>query len=188
MKDFYKILQVPPSSSFPEIKHSYRSLSKKYHPDLNNGDKVCEEKFKDILEAYSVLKEPLKRKDYDLKLESHRSRLQHLIRPASSETFRPLKKTTHVKSFNVTAEGKVRKNQISKKEIIMAAGGLCFLLVVATTVITLERRMAVKESFLENVELTSDPSAGDSIYVKAGLSLDSVYTSNSAHRTRRKHR
>jgi molecular chaperone DnaJ len=62
MKDYYKILEVEENSTDEEIKKSYRSLSKKYHPDVNpDGD----EKFKEINEAYEVLGDKTKRNDYN---------------------------------------------------------------------------------------------------------------------------
>lgn len=66
MKDYYQILGVPKGSSDTEIKKAYRRLAKQHHPDVNRGDKGAEEKFKDISEAYSVLSDPEKRKQYDM--------------------------------------------------------------------------------------------------------------------------
>jgi len=65
MKDYYKILGVNKKASLSEIKKAYRKLARKYHPDLNPGDKEAEQKFKEITEAYEVLKDPKKRKQYD---------------------------------------------------------------------------------------------------------------------------
>lgn len=64
-KDFYQILGVNKKSSDEEIKKAYRKLAVKYHPDKNKGDKVSEEKFKEISEAYETLSDPEKRQKYD---------------------------------------------------------------------------------------------------------------------------
>ncbi|GIV34295.1 MAG: molecular chaperone DnaJ [Chitinophagales bacterium] len=64
-KDYYKILGVDKNATEEQIKKAYRHLAKKYHPDKNKGDKVAEEKFKEVSEAYEVLKDPEKRKKYD---------------------------------------------------------------------------------------------------------------------------
>jgi curved DNA-binding protein CbpA len=64
-KDYYQILGVPRDADEKEIKAAYRKLARKYHPDVNPGDKVAEEKFKQINEAYQVLSDPEKRAAYD---------------------------------------------------------------------------------------------------------------------------
>ncbi len=65
VKDYYKVLDVPEHISKQELKISYRKLAKKYHPDANLGNLEAEQKFKDITEAYDVLKDDEKRKKYD---------------------------------------------------------------------------------------------------------------------------
>jgi len=63
--DYYKILGVKKTASETEIKKAYRKLAMKYHPDHSKGDKSAEEKFKKISEAYAVLSDKEKRKQYD---------------------------------------------------------------------------------------------------------------------------
>ena len=64
-KDYYKILGVPKTASPEEIKQAYRKLALRYHPDRTKGDKLAEEKFKEINEANQVLSDPVKRRKYD---------------------------------------------------------------------------------------------------------------------------
>ncbi|WP_417912030.1 DnaJ C-terminal domain-containing protein [Candidatus Electronema sp. TJ] len=64
--EYYKILGVEKTASADEIKKAYRKLAVKYHPDKNPGDKAAEAKFKEISEAYAVLSDEKKRKEYDM--------------------------------------------------------------------------------------------------------------------------
>ena len=64
-RDYYEVLGVSKTASDSEIKSAYRKLAKKYHPDMNPGDKEAEVKFKEASEAYAVLSDPDKRRQYD---------------------------------------------------------------------------------------------------------------------------
>jgi len=66
MKDYYQILEVTPESTDDEIRKSYRKLAMQYHPDRNPDNADAEERFKEVAEAYGVLTDPGKRKQYDM--------------------------------------------------------------------------------------------------------------------------
>jgi DnaJ-class molecular chaperone len=65
MSNFYEILNIKYDANEDDIKKAYRKLAIKYHPDKNNGDKKSEENFREITEAYEILKDFSKRKIYD---------------------------------------------------------------------------------------------------------------------------
>jgi curved DNA-binding protein len=65
IRNYYELLGVKRDASADEIKQAFRRLARKYHPDLNPGDKAAEDKFKDISEAYEVLSDRSKRSQYD---------------------------------------------------------------------------------------------------------------------------
>lgn len=64
-RDYYEVLGVDRNADEAALKKAYRSLAKKYHPDMNPGDKEAEKKFKEASEAYAILSDPEKRRQYD---------------------------------------------------------------------------------------------------------------------------
>ena len=66
-KNLYEILQISFTASEATIKTAYRKLARKYHPDLNSGDEICVKKFKEVTEAYEILSDSEKKKNYDIR-------------------------------------------------------------------------------------------------------------------------
>jgi hypothetical protein len=67
LKDYYRILEVPPAASVQEIKKSFRKLAQRYHPDKNGGSQAAGAHFREIQEAYKILSDPQQREAYNYK-------------------------------------------------------------------------------------------------------------------------
>lgn len=88
MKNYYKILEIDESASKDDIKKAYRTLSKKYHPDLNQGSKSSEDSFKLISEAYSVLSDQSKKSEYDRTRNPRNNSFDDFVNNFGSESFK----------------------------------------------------------------------------------------------------
>src|SRR4051794_1863632 len=86
-KDYYKTLGVDKKASEKEIKSAYRKLARKYHPDVNPGDKAAEARFKEINEAQAVLTDPEKRKKYDALGPDWQKRFQQYRPGGTTQTY-----------------------------------------------------------------------------------------------------
>jgi len=83
--DYYKILEVSENADILKIKKQYRKLAMKYHPDKNAGDERAAKKFREITEAYEVLSNEEKRKEYDYKRENENN---HTKKKNDKENFK----------------------------------------------------------------------------------------------------
>ena len=63
--DLYVVLGIPHGATESDIKRAYRRLARRYHPDINPGDRLAEQRFRQILEAYETLIDPARRSRYD---------------------------------------------------------------------------------------------------------------------------
>ena len=112
-KNYYKILDLETSHvSIDEVKVAYRQAAKKYHPDLNIGDKLAEEKIKDINEAYKVLSETASRRKYDRMWYNHIGKRQKVKYEESSRE----KGSVFSDFFNMFFGETSRSNSNSQKE------------------------------------------------------------------------
>jgi molecular chaperone DnaJ len=80
IKDYYKILDVPPAATLQEIKRSFRRLAQQYHPDKNAGSQWADAQYREIQEAYKVLSDPRQREEYNYKRWFNRSTAQDFIK------------------------------------------------------------------------------------------------------------
>jgi DnaJ-class molecular chaperone len=87
MRNFYDVLGVDPDADDEQIKDAFQSLAKVFHPDLNSGDAQAERRFKELLQAYSILKDPRTRAAYELGLAHQRRNARRRVSSAAMMGF-----------------------------------------------------------------------------------------------------
>jgi len=117
VKNYYQLLGLNDDSTLDEIKKSYKMYAIKIHPDKHSGDKFFEERFKEVLEAYEILSDDFKRKQYDINLKRSNYTLQDLRNKDSK-----LKKkeeelnNKEIKLLKKERELKAKQDELAKKE------------------------------------------------------------------------
>ena len=112
-RDYYEVLGISKGASADEIKKAYRKMAKKYHPDVNPGDKEAEAKFKEANEAYEVLSDPQKKQKYDT--YGHQAQDSAILISATSATSSVLSSAAVLAADGarktVPREGRISKNR-----------------------------------------------------------------------------
>ena len=116
-RDYYEVLGVDKSADDATLKKAYRKLAKKYHPDVNPGDKEAEAKFKEATEAYTILSDPEKRKQYD--------QFGHAAFDGGAEHGRGGAKRLHREVRRAAGGGGCAQDCEGKQRLRRAVSGLC---------------------------------------------------------------
>ncbi|MCM1367828.1 MAG: DnaJ domain-containing protein, partial [Roseburia sp.] len=103
MKNYYRILNVTPTATEDVIKRNYRSLAKRYHPDVNPDDKLAADKFSDINEAYDTLSDPTLRSKYDAALKQEAEKKTARPSAQTAATGRQAQTTASARQAQATA-------------------------------------------------------------------------------------
>jgi curved DNA-binding protein CbpA len=112
MKDYYKILNLPPDCPQADIKKAYRKLAVQHHPDKNDGDKKSEERFKLVAEAYDILSDETTRNEYDY-IKGFKTSYRNYRNTSGKPS--PIKFLVHFKSIKsnvLHSGGHVKKQQL----------------------------------------------------------------------------
>jgi curved DNA-binding protein len=91
VKDYYKVMGLTPEATGEEIKKAYRGLALQYHPDRNRGDSSCEDHLKEVNEAYQILGDEQKRRQYDLSCQQSFYRHVYYQEDLSEDLFKILR-------------------------------------------------------------------------------------------------
>lgn len=141
MTGLYSILELPVFSDISEIKKSYKRLAYKYHPDVNNHDKVLEEKFKKLNRAYQILSDENKKRRYD---ELLRYKLNNVPIPNS-------KRTTQKRRYSSKYSGKQENSKKAKTIYNAMALGLFGMGIILFQVITKLNEERLKKNYEDRI-------------------------------------
>lgn len=130
MENYYDILNIPKNADSEEIKKSFRILAMKYHPDKNPGDKAAEEKFKKVNEAYSILSDTAKRREYDLRGQANNTYYQNYGKRENpfEDIFNNSEKGFETFTWTFTRKNKKEQKLSAKDAVIELLTGLCYIL------------------------------------------------------------
>lgn len=109
MKNYYTILEIPESASAEMVKNAYRSLAKRWHPDLNPNDQTAEMMFMDIKEAYNILSNAIKRNYYDYQLR--KAILDKKVEPTSNTKVGSFRKKEQNNTKKASSQAKQEKQE-----------------------------------------------------------------------------
>ncbi|UII26044.1 DnaJ domain-containing protein [Fulvivirga maritima] len=147
-ENYYRVLGLTPAATQGEIKATYRRLAKKYHPDLNVGDKMTEEKFKRISIAYSILSDPNKKKAFDLTLQPVE---------AFTNSYSSYKKSTFRSNTRKYYPGEKINNTRTTIFILLGMGLFLYLLLVGIS------RLSSEQNYAEGMEHLKHKQFNDAI-------------------------
>lgn len=156
-KDYYILLGVTRTATFDELKIAYRQLAKQYHPDKNPNNKLAEEFFKEIQQAYTVLSNPEKRRTYDLKSTSGSSFAQqktHTQYNGNAYQYAQQQARQQPKQTYTNRSKQPSKNDKTESYQILISIGIAFILLYFIISYSTERTDTVQNSDNE-VETTS---------------------------------
>jgi len=153
-KNYYILLGINTTATSNEIKVAYRALAKKYHPDKNPGNKIAEEKFKEVQEAYAVLSNPAKRKKYDLSFSTEgqsyrKSTSQSYYTAYTGNAYQYAQQQAQYKkqqqkqaaqANNTDTEVKPQKNETKERYQILVSVGIALILLYFIVTYSSEKR------------------------------------------------
>ncbi|WMJ74282.1 DnaJ domain-containing protein [Cytophagaceae bacterium ABcell3] len=147
---YYQILGISPTANQEEIKAAFKKLAVKYHPDKNPGSSFAEEHFKKVNEAYQVLSDPRKRKQYDLRQMYQRQRSYSSTSTASyAEKPKPKPKA----SYKARRPSAKKKPGVKLAHVFMSLGIFAVLIVAAVFFYNFMNRFASDKYFAEGIDL-----------------------------------